>query len=71
VGVPGAGSRICARPRLRYVLICRNYGESAGAHLEHAHSQLIALPVVPKRVQEEIEGASRYYHAKSAVFSAI
>jgi len=51
-------------PRLRYVLIFRNYGESAGAHLEHAHSQLIALPVVPKRVQEELEVAGRYYDFK-------
>ncbi|HEY6851390.1 MAG TPA: DUF4931 domain-containing protein, partial [Terracidiphilus sp.] len=41
-------------PRLRYVMIFRNYGEAAGAHLEHVHSQLIALPVVPKRVQEEL-----------------
>lgn len=51
-------------PRLRYVMIFRNHGEAAGAHLEHAHSQLIALPVVPKRVQEELEGASRYYRVK-------
>jgi UDPglucose--hexose-1-phosphate uridylyltransferase len=29
--------------------------------LEHPHSQLIALPVVPKRVQEEIEGSRRYF----------
>jgi UDPglucose--hexose-1-phosphate uridylyltransferase len=51
-------------PRLRYVMIFRNYGEAAGAHLEHVHSQLIALPVVPKRVQEELEVASRYYASK-------
>lgn len=47
--------------RLRYVLIFKNHGESAGASLEHAHSQLIALPVVPKRVQEEMVGAHRYF----------
>src|SRR5581483_9867215 len=29
--------------------------------LEHTHSQLIALPVVPKRVQEEIDGGQRYF----------
>jgi UDPglucose--hexose-1-phosphate uridylyltransferase len=50
--------------RLRYVLIFKNQGESAGATLEHTHSQLIALPVVPKRVQEEIEAAQRYYEFK-------
>ena len=50
--------------RLRYVLLFKNHGEAAGATLEHSHSQLIALPVVPKRVQEELRGAKRYYKAK-------
>ncbi|MBI4889321.1 MAG: galactose-1-phosphate uridylyltransferase [Acidobacteria bacterium] len=49
-------------PRLRYVIVFKNHGEAAGATLEHTHSQLIALPVVPKRVQEELDGAQRYYH---------
>lgn len=47
--------------RLRYILIFKNHGESAGASLEHSHSQLIALPVMPKRVTEELAGARRYY----------
>lgn len=50
--------------RFKYVLIFKNYGKSAGASLEHPHSQLIALPIVPKRVQEEIEGAAKYYEYK-------
>jgi UDPglucose--hexose-1-phosphate uridylyltransferase len=50
--------------RLRYVLLFRNQGESAGATLEHTHSQLIALPVVPKRVQEELEVSQRYFDFK-------
>lgn len=50
--------------RLKYVLIFKNHGEGAGASLEHTHSQLIALPVVPKRVQEELEVAERYYGFK-------
>ena len=50
--------------RLRYIILFKNHGEAAGASLEHTHSQLIALPVVPKRVQEEIEGARRYYDFK-------
>lgn len=48
-------------PRLRYMLVFKNHGEGAGATLEHTHTQLIALPVVPKRVQEEINGARRYF----------
>lgn len=47
--------------RLRYILIFKNHGEGAGASLEHPHSQLIALPVVPKRVQEELDGSLRYF----------
>jgi len=50
--------------RLRYILVFKNHGEAAGASLEHTHSQLIALPVVPKRVQEEMDGARRYYDFK-------
>lgn len=47
--------------RFKYILIFKNYGLSAGASLEHAHSQLIALPVIPKRVNEELVGAEQYF----------
>jgi len=50
--------------RLRYVLLFKNHGEAAGASIEHTHSQLIALPVVPKKVQEEMDGARRYFEFK-------
>jgi UDPglucose--hexose-1-phosphate uridylyltransferase len=50
--------------RLRYILLFKNHGEAAGATLEHTHSQLIALPVVPRQVQEEMEGAKRYFKFK-------
>lgn len=47
--------------RLQFIMLFKNHGEAAGASLEHTHSQLIALPVVPKRVQEEIDGSRRYF----------
>ncbi len=50
--------------RFQYVLVFKNHGAAAGASLEHPHSQLIALPIVPKRVREEIEGAKNYFHYK-------
>ena len=50
--------------RFQYVLIFKNEGEAAGASLEHSHSQLIALPIVPKRVREEMDGALQYYKYK-------
>jgi UDPglucose--hexose-1-phosphate uridylyltransferase len=50
--------------RLRYVLVFKNHGAAAGATLEHPHSQLIALPVVPDFVREEIDGARAHFQAK-------
>ncbi len=50
--------------RFRYVMIFKNYGRAAGASLEHSHSQLIALPVVPELVCEELLGAKTYYKYK-------
>jgi len=47
--------------RFRYVMIFKNYGWAAGASLEHAHSQIIALPMVPKYVLQSLEGAKQYY----------
>ncbi|MFC1576793.1 galactose-1-phosphate uridylyltransferase [Candidatus Omnitrophota bacterium] len=51
-------------PRFKYILLFKNYGRQAGASLEHSHTQLIALPIVPKRVKEELSGASRYFDYK-------
>jgi UDPglucose--hexose-1-phosphate uridylyltransferase len=50
--------------RLRYILVFKNQGAAAGATLEHPHSQLIALPIVPDFVREEIEGARRHFEVK-------
>jgi len=50
--------------RFRYLLLFKNHGEAAGASLEHSHSQLIALPVIPKQVKEELDGAKLYFDFK-------
>jgi UDPglucose--hexose-1-phosphate uridylyltransferase len=50
--------------RLKYILIFKNHLAAAGATLEHTHSQLIALPIVPDFVREEIEGARRHFADK-------
>jgi UDPglucose--hexose-1-phosphate uridylyltransferase len=50
--------------RFRYVLIFKNHGEAAGASVEHTHSQLIALPIVPRSVREEIDASWHYYDEK-------
>jgi len=51
-------------PRLRYVLLFKNRGERAGATLEHPHTQLIAMPIIPRNIDEELTGARRYFELK-------
>ena len=49
-------------PRFKYVLICKNYGVlSGGGRIRHARSQLIATPMTPVRVKEELTVAKRYF----------
>ena len=48
--------------RFKYMLIFKNHGAQAGASLEHTHTQLVALPIVPKRVIEELKGAADYFN---------
>ncbi len=50
--------------RFKYILIFKNHGAAAGASLEHSHTQLIATPIVPKRVMEELKEAKNYYEYK-------
>lgn len=50
--------------RFRYVMVFKNHGAAAGATLEHTHSQLVALPVVPITIIEEMAGAQRYWDFK-------
>jgi UDPglucose--hexose-1-phosphate uridylyltransferase len=55
--------------RLSTGMLFKNVGRAAGASLEHSHSQLIVTPVVPSRVQDEIDGARRWFeHRGRCVF---
>ena len=55
--------------RFRYILLFKNHGSAAGATLEHSHSQVIALPVTPRQVADEIEGARRHHeHRERCIF---
>jgi len=47
--------------RLEFILAFKNYGLAANATIEHPHSQLIAMPIVPKRVREEVNGGKNYF----------
>jgi len=56
--------------RFRYILIFKNHGEAAGATIDHPHSQLIALPIVPRRVEKKSTIAGTTTTRKNVVFSA-
>lgn len=51
-------------PRLEYILIFKNHGAAAGASLSHPHSQLIAMPMVPVRLKQELNGSKSYFEYK-------
>ncbi len=46
--------------RIKYIQIFKNSGYAAGASLEHTHSQIIAIPMVPLEIRQEIEGAKKH-----------
>ena len=48
--------------RLIYGMIFKNVGPAAGASLEHIHSQLIATPIIPISVWEEMTGSLEFYN---------
>ena len=50
--------------RFRQFVLFKNHGAAAGAALAHSHTQLLALPVVPREIQAEVDGARAHYLAK-------
>jgi len=47
--------------RIRYVLVFKNFGPAAGASIKHTHSQLIAMPIIPENVYDEVENSRAHY----------
>lgn len=50
--------RVChyrAHEKIRYVSLFKNSGKTAGASLDHPHSQLLALPLVPPLLETELQ----------------
>lgn len=52
---------LSAKPYTRYVSIFRNHGEAAGASLSHAHSQIIATPMLPAIPAQELDASKKHY----------
>lgn len=63
---------LSARPYVHYVSIFRNHGLEAGASLSHAHSQIIATPLVPQIIREETAAAEQFWRRRrKCVFCGI
>ncbi len=53
----------------QYIQVFKNKGREAGASLSHPHSQIVATPMIPKRVKEEIWSSDRFFRkAKECLF---
>ncbi len=48
-------------PSIKVILIFKNHGESAGTSLKHSHSQVIAMAVVPKDIEQKYEVVISFY----------
>lgn len=46
---------------VNYIDIFHNHGPSAGGHIIHPHSQLMAIPVISPYVKSELDGAEHYW----------
>mgnify|MGYP001026064907 CR=1 FL=1 len=46
--------------RIKYLQVFKNWGRAGGASLSHTHCQLIAVPLVPKIIQIELDYARQY-----------
>ncbi|SHE56303.1 UDPglucose--hexose-1-phosphate uridylyltransferase [Marinitoga hydrogenitolerans DSM 16785] len=58
--------------KIKYVQIFKNYGPNAGASLPHPHSQLIATPIIPIFIEEELKGSKAFYNIKKeCIFCSI
>lgn len=43
------------KPHIKYVAVTKNHGTNGGASIEHSHCHVVALPIVPMRVQAKID----------------
>ncbi len=52
---------IISKENIEYIIIFRNHGYKAGASLVHPHSQVLALPIIPRDVKVRVEESFKYF----------
>jgi UDPglucose--hexose-1-phosphate uridylyltransferase len=50
--------------RIRYIQVFKNQGPLAGSLIPHAHSHLVAMPVIPRRLEAELRWSKFHYDLK-------
>ncbi len=55
------GQAISQDPRIEHIIYFKNHGRRAGTSLEHPHTQLIGLPIVPYNIRVRTEEARRFF----------
>ena len=50
--------------RFRYLFVFKNYGVEAAANVPHSHSQLIAVPLIPPLVANELAACREHFARK-------
>ncbi len=59
-------------PRIKYVLVFKNFGKAAGGSMPHTHSQLVAMPIIPHNVYDELLCSRQYYNnTKTCIFCTL
>ncbi|MBF0408586.1 MAG: galactose-1-phosphate uridylyltransferase [Candidatus Riflebacteria bacterium] len=48
-------------PRFKHFMIVKNSGRGVSSY-SHSHSHIVATPIIPKRIEEELDGAREYFH---------
>jgi len=51
--------------RLQYAMVFKNVGATAGASIEHTHSQIMATPIIPDAVAAELIGARQFFQDRN------
>lgn len=51
--------------KIKYVFIFENRGEAVGVTMPHPHGQIYGYPVVPKKIELELQSSSAYYAENS------
>ncbi len=52
--------------RIKSIIIMHNQGKEAGASLDHIHSQLFALPLIPPVLGKELSGTLGYFNSNNS-----